>query len=50
MLFALGSKYKAFLLWRTAAQRSSSCNLIDGRRVDLRHRARPNQIRNNWLS
>jgi hypothetical protein len=49
-LFALGSKHKAFLLWRTAAQRSSDCKLIGDRRVDLHRCAGPDQVRNNWLS
>jgi hypothetical protein len=50
MPFVLRSKHKAFLLQWTAAQRSSNCKLIGGRRADLRRRAGPNQIRNNWLS
>jgi hypothetical protein len=50
MLFALGSKYKVFLLQRTAAQRSSGCKLISGRRADLRRHVRPDQIRSNRLS
>jgi hypothetical protein len=50
MLFALGSKHKAFLLRRTAAHRSSSLRLISGRRADLRHHIGRNQMRNNWLS
>jgi hypothetical protein len=48
-LFVLGSKHKALLLLRTAAQRSSGCKLIGGRRADLRRRAGPEQIRNNRL-
>jgi hypothetical protein len=50
MLFALGSKHKAFLLQRTAAQRSSDYKLIGSRRADLHRRAGPDQIRNNWFS
>jgi hypothetical protein len=54
MLFALGSKHKAFLLRGTTAQRSSGCKLIDGRRADLHCHARPNRIRSNqhrgWCS
>jgi hypothetical protein len=49
-LFALGNKRKAFLLRMTTAQRSGSCKLIGGRREDLRHHARPDQIRNSRLS
>jgi hypothetical protein len=48
-LFALGSKHKMFLLRGTAAQRSSGCKLIGGRRADLRCRAKPDRIRSNWL-
>jgi hypothetical protein len=48
-LFALGSKHKAFLLRGIAAQRSSGCKLIGGRRVDLRCRAGPDQIRSSRL-
>jgi hypothetical protein len=50
MLFALGSKHKMFLLWRTAAQRSSGCKLIGGRRADLHHHAGPNQMRTSRVS
>jgi hypothetical protein len=48
-LFTLGSKHKAFLLRGTAAQRSSGCKLIGGRRADLRCRARPDRIRSSQL-
>jgi hypothetical protein len=48
-LFALGSKHKAFLLSGTAAQRSSGCKLIGGRRADLRCRSGPDQIRSSRL-
>jgi hypothetical protein len=50
MLFALGSKHKVFLLWRTVAQTSSGCKLVGGRRADLRRRAGPDQMRNSRLS
>jgi hypothetical protein len=48
-LFALGSKHKAFLLRRTAAQMSSGRKLIGGRRVDLRRHAGPDRIRSSRL-
>jgi hypothetical protein len=49
MLFTLGSKHKVFLLRGTAAQRSSSCKLIGGRRADLRCCVGPNRIRSSRL-
>jgi hypothetical protein len=50
MLFALGNKHKAFLLRLIVAQRSGSCKLIGGRRVDLLRHAGPDQIRNSRLN
>jgi hypothetical protein len=48
-LFPLGSKHKMFLLRGTAAERSSGCKLIGGRKVDLCRHAGPDQIRSSRL-
>jgi hypothetical protein len=50
MLFALRNKHKAFLLRLTSAQRSSGCEMIDDRRANSLHQARPDQNRNSRLS